>query len=348
MRQDDKQSRIDSGRRKFIKYGGTGSVVAISGLSGCLDTLGSSSDGEYPSQQMRYIVPFSEGGGTDTFARQIIPQMSEELEVSIQIDNIPGAGSLRGAGEMVRAEPDGYTFGGFNPASTPVSYMMNPQDWDMKSLKGVATYARLPFHIYTSSEVNIDSFDQLLEKYRSGEFTTVGGQQRGGVTHVMATIMKNSDEYDWQWEEYVGYDGAGPAVQAAASNEVPVSFSTDAAGLSAADSDRVNPLISLSSQGSGVFPDDPNVVDAGYPSVDYVGELSMCMWMPPETSDERIQTVADSVETAVNSDEVQEWADETGNELQYGGPEEADQILNDSFEKVHENVDVERIRNNVN
>lgn len=346
MPNNSNHSSSTTGRRQFIKYGSAGSVAALAGLSGCLDTIVGSDGSSYPSEQMRYVVPFSEGGGTDTFARQIIPRMSEALDASIQIDNVPGAGSLRGTGEMVRAEPDGYTFGGFNPSSTPVTYMMNPQDWEMTALKGVSKYARLPFHVYTSSKLNIESFDQLLEKYRSGELTTVGGQQRGGVTHVITMILKNSSEYDWQWEKYVGYDGSGPSVQAVASNEVPVAFATDAAGLSAAESGRVNPLISLSSNGSGVFPDASTVVEAGYPNIDYVGELSMCIWMPPETPNEKIQTVADAVKTAVNSEEVKQWAKETGNELQYAGPDQTKQILTNSFEKIPNKVNIKKMRNN--
>lgn len=304
---------------------------------------------EYPTQRIEYIVPFSEGGGTDTYARQIMPQVSEILGVPIQINNVPGSASLRGAGQMVRAQPDGYTFGGFNPPSTPVSYMLNPaDDWELTSLRGVCGYARTPYVVYGNPNQGFDGLSGLIEAYSNGDITNFGGQQRGGIVHVIAQIMKNNDEYGVGWQNYVGYDGGGPLVQAVASGEVPAGVTTDASGLSAAEDDRVDVLAVLSSQGSNVFPDVPSVVDQGYPNIDYVGQLTRCMWMPGETPDGPVQTMSNAVEEALQSDPVQSWSEETGNIIEYNPPEFADEVLQQSFEQIPQNVDLEEMRSATN
>ena len=346
----------DTSRRRFLTYAGTVSSLSITGLAGCTggdgdgdgDSGGGGGGDDFPSQDLRYIIPFSEGGGTDTFARQVIPVMGEELGQNIAIENIPGAASLRGTGELYYADPDGYTFGGFNPPSTPVSAMVNPPDYDITELKGVGTYARTPFVIVANPEHEIEGFEDLQERYDSGDLDTFAGKERGGVDHVLAILMRDNEEYDLSWENYVGYDGSGPAVQATVSGEVPVAISTDTAAEGAASDGRVDPVVSLSSEGTGVFPDLESVVDLGYPNIDYLGQLVRGMYVPPETPDERIQVLTDALETTLQTDEVQQWAEEAGYVIEYGEPEKAEAAVQDAFDNIPDQVNLDEVREAAN
>lgn len=335
-------------RRRVLKNAGIASAL-VTGLAGCTENLAGGGGGDgggdgYPENDLRYIIPFSEGGGTDTFARQMIPVMGEELGTNIAIENIPGAASLRGTGELYHAEPDGYTFGGFNPPSTPVSAMVNPPDFEMQELKGVGAYARTPFVIVANPEHEIEGFEDLLSRYQSGEIETFSGKQKGGVDHVLALLMRDNEEYDLAWQRYVGYDGSGPAVQATVSGEVPVAISTDTAAQGAAEDGRVDPVVSLSSEGTGVFPDLPAVTDVGYPNIDYLGQLRRCMYVPPETSDDHIQTLTEALEASLEDEELQQWAEDTGNVLEYGGPDVAETAVSDAFENIPDQVDLEEVK----
>lgn len=327
-------------RRGFLKHTGAVSAAAVMGLAGCLG----GGDGEYPSEDLRYIIPFSEGGGTDTYARQLIPEMSNELDAEIAIENVSGAASLRGTGELHTADNDGYTFGGFNPPSTPISYMVNPQDWDITELTGVGVYARTPFVIIANPEHGIEGFEDMLSRYADGDLEIFSGKERGGVDHVISLLMQNNQEYDFQWGRYVGYDGSGPAVQATISNEVPVAITTDTAAAGAVEDGRIDTVTCLSSQGTSVFPDLDNVTDHGYPNIDFVGQLSRCMYAPPGTDEEHINTLADALEAGLETDTMQEWSEETGNVIEFGGPENADAAVQDAMEQVPENIDLEQLR----
>lgn len=336
-----------SNRRQVLRNAGIASVL-MTGLAGCSGSLGGGDGGgggdEYPSEDLRYIIPFSEGGGTDTFARQMIPVMGEELGTNIAIENIPGSASLRGTGELYHADPDGYTFGGFNPPSTPVSAMVNPPDFEMQELKGVGAYARTPFVIVANPEYNIESFEDIVNRYESGELEVFSGKQKGGVDHVLALLMRDNEDYNLNWQRYVGYDGSGPAVQATVSGEVPVAISTDTAAQGAAEDGRVDTIVALSSEGSGVFPDIPSVVDEGYPNIDYLGQLRRCMYVPPETSDDHIQTLTEALEATLENEELQQWAEDTGNVLEYGGPDVAESAVQDAYDNIPDQVDLEEVR----
>lgn len=324
-------------RRGFIIAAGGGAVT----LAGCSNLTASS--GEYPSQNITYIVPFSQGGGTDTYARKIMPAASKELGVGIAVQNIPGASSLKGTGKILRSEPNGYTFGGFNPPSTPIAYLTLDPGWDMTSLVPVCTYGRTPYCIFARPGLKIEGIKDLVNHYQSGKLSTFAGLGRGGLVHVAANVMKA--EYGLAYDQYVAYAGAGPAIKAAISGEVPVVATTDTAALSAVESGDLKPVAVLSSKGSNVFPDVPSPSDAGYPSIDYIGQLTRCMFLPPETETSRRDTLANGIKTALQNDAVQQWSKKTGNIVEFGNHEQAKQALQKALELIPKKVDLDEITN---
>ena len=64
-------------------------------LALCLAALGSpalAQSSGYPDRPVRFVVAFVPGGATDTFARQIAPDLQEALGQPVVIENKPGAG----------------------------------------------------------------------------------------------------------------------------------------------------------------------------------------------------------------------------------------------------------------
>src|SRR5712692_12008269 len=63
----------------------------------------------YPSQNIRFVVPFAAGSATDTLARLLGNRMSASLGRSILVENIAGGSGTIAAMNVVRSAPDGYT-----------------------------------------------------------------------------------------------------------------------------------------------------------------------------------------------------------------------------------------------
>src|SRR5215831_15793939 len=63
----------------------------------------------YPDRPIRLVVAFPPGGATDTFARQITPELGEALGQSVVIENKPGAGGYIAWNHVAASDPDGYT-----------------------------------------------------------------------------------------------------------------------------------------------------------------------------------------------------------------------------------------------
>ena len=62
------------------------------------------------SKPIRVVVGFAPGGSTDVMARIVSLSLSESLGQAVVIDNKPGASGNIAASEVIRANPDGYTF----------------------------------------------------------------------------------------------------------------------------------------------------------------------------------------------------------------------------------------------
>src|SRR5262249_29582860 len=75
---------------------------------------GVSAQTSYPDRPIKMIVPLAAASAVDVAARIVTQKMADNMGQQIVILNLPGASGLIGAEQVARAEPDGYTIGGFN------------------------------------------------------------------------------------------------------------------------------------------------------------------------------------------------------------------------------------------
>src|SRR5436190_13472424 len=64
---------------------------------------------QFPSRNIRVVVPFPAGATTDMLARLIAQRMTESLGQSVVIENVGGGGGAIGADMVAKAAPDGHT-----------------------------------------------------------------------------------------------------------------------------------------------------------------------------------------------------------------------------------------------
>ena len=65
---------------------------------------------DFPPPQVRIVVPFTPGGGTDVITRLVAQHLAEMWKVAVIIDNRVGAGGVIGSKWAAEPAPDGKTF----------------------------------------------------------------------------------------------------------------------------------------------------------------------------------------------------------------------------------------------
>lgn len=313
-------------------------AVSLTLVAAC--TSGSSGGGDadagaaedFPSQNIDFVVPFAPGGGSDQYARQIGAQMAEILGTDIAVRNVPGAASLLGLREAMNAEPDGHTITTFNPPSSPVAQIAAGEEAgvDLQEASMIGGWGSSSYVVFAHPSVPADDLEQLLALYESGELTTLGGQGRGGPVELLAELMKT--EYDWNWQEYVAYDGGGEVLTAVLRNEVPVAITTDSTIIEQVEAGELKVLAALTEERSTSLPDAPTAVEQGFADVSVVGGITRLVAAPPGLPDSIREMLTNALQEAIESDATQEWAENTGNAVEFMSAEEAEESVQASFE----------------
>ncbi|MCE8023212.1 Bug family tripartite tricarboxylate transporter substrate binding protein [Billgrantia aerodenitrificans] len=145
-------------------YAFSTSLLLVAGFGPAPQAL--SSDVDFSGERIEWLVPFREGGGTDTWARFFAPRLSEALpgQPTLIIRNVPGGGSINGANQFdTRGKNNGQEI--FGSTASTLFYAMlgdrrasyQPQDW-------VPVFATPTGGVlYLSSDLGIDSAAELAE-----------------------------------------------------------------------------------------------------------------------------------------------------------------------------------------
>lgn len=169
---------------------------------------------EYPEKPIRFLVPYSAGGGIDVISRAVSMPLSERLKQPVLIENRPGANGLLATREAIKSPPDGYTLLIGVPATIAINPSIYKLNFDpLKDLQPVAQLAVARFVIVTSTNSGIDSLTQLIARAKAQpgqlSFASYGN---GSASHLAGQMLKTMAGVDVSHVPYKGAVGALPDV----------------------------------------------------------------------------------------------------------------------------------------
>jgi len=165
----------------------------------------------YPNRPLRLIVPYPPGGSTDPTARAYGGWLSDKFDVSIVIDNRPGAGSTIGHALGAKATPDGYTLllgtsGGL--VVSPAFGTNLPYD-SVKDFAPIGLGVYVPFLLVVHPSVAAKNTQELIDlaKAQPGKIN-FGSPGTGTPNHLGMELLKTMTGAEFT---HVPYKGGGPA-----------------------------------------------------------------------------------------------------------------------------------------
>lgn len=88
----------------------TACALALTGCStGGADAASGDACAELRGEDVSLVVPYSPGGGYDSYARLIAPTLGEKIGATVLVQNQPGAGGLLALNNLLTADTDGTT-----------------------------------------------------------------------------------------------------------------------------------------------------------------------------------------------------------------------------------------------
>lgn len=275
---------------------------------------------DYPSRPIRLVVPFAAGGPTDILSRAYAKALSDVIKQTVVVDNRPGAGGNIGIDIVAKSNPDGYTigFGTNGPLAVNVS-LFNKMPYDpTKDLAPITFFAFVPNVIAVHPNLGVKDLKDLIRvaKANPDKYSFASGGN-GTTQHLGGELLKAMADIKLV---HIPYKGEGPAMTDALGGQVPIIFSSLAAGLPYVKSGKLVPLAVTSAKRNPVLPDVPTVAEAGLPGYEATAWYGVVA--PAGTPKEIIQKLNAASIKAINSPEVSERLVASGGAAAPNSPEE--------------------------
>ena len=219
----------------------------------------------YPAKQVRLVVPFPAGGGSDVVGRIVAQKLGERVGQQVIVDNRAGAGGSIGTETVVKSPPDGYTVvlaSTSEIAINPSLYSKLSYD-TVKDLAAVAMVASTPMVVIIHPTFPVSTMKDLiaLAKAKPGAIN-VASAGTGTITHLSGELFRSMTGVTWT---HVPYKGAPAALTDLASGQVQVMFSSLPAAMAFIKINRVKPIAVSSRTRADALPQIPTVIESGIP-----------------------------------------------------------------------------------
>jgi tripartite-type tricarboxylate transporter receptor subunit TctC len=287
----------------------------------------------YPSQTIKFIVPYAPGGLPDTVARVVGQKLQERIGQSVVVENRPGGSGSIAVSALSSAPADGYTFiisDGSTFSINPILFKQaNYSDKDFAPVAPVALLARSPLFLSAHPKVPVATFKEFIDyvRARPGQ-VNYGSSGVGSVHHIAMEGVKDALKLQMT---HVPYRGTGQSVPALLGGHVEVLFSAYPSLAAAVENKSVKLLANAGPTRSPQAPDAPPIADF-VPGFDFAPIVAMVAraGTPPAI----VQKIAGEVIAVIKQPETSKQFLAGGYEPAAGGPEELGRAIASERERA--------------
>lgn len=306
-------------------------AVAALGLSAGLAPLAHANT-DYPNKPVRLIVPYAPGGATDVIGRVVAQHLSTALGQQFVVENRAGAGGSIGAGQVAKAEPDGYTvmLGAFTSHTINAALMPESVPFDInKSFEYVSIVGRVPLVFVTHPSVPAKNLTELIalakEKPGALSFASAGN---GSPQHMAVELFQRQTGTEVL---HVPYKGSGPALTDLVGGQINAMIDTVPAAQSQIQAGNLRALGTTTPERVPTLPDVPTAAEAGLPNFHISSMFALAA--PAGTPAPIVKKLNDALKDILNTQEVKDSLLAQGALATYTSPEDATKAIVEEYNK---------------
>jgi tripartite-type tricarboxylate transporter receptor subunit TctC len=255
---------------------------------------------DFPDRPVRFIVPFTPGGGVDIVARLVASKLSEMWSQPVLVENKPGAvGAI--ASEYVLQQPaDGYTIMVGVAGSHAIAKLLKPDiDYDpMRDFAGVTLISESPLICLVAPSSPFHTMKELVDYARTTP-VPFGSPGVGSQMHLIGEMFNLLYNAKLQ---HVAYRGVAPAMQDLIGGHIPMVMGEMGSSKPLVASGQLRALALTGTRRNPGLPDVPTFAEAGYPGFEVNSWFAL--FVPVATPRLVIDKIAADVTQVVHSPDI--------------------------------------------
>jgi tripartite-type tricarboxylate transporter receptor subunit TctC len=294
--------------------------------------VSSASANEWPTDDIRLVVPYAPGGTTDVLSRRVADLLQQELDANVVVENRPGAGSTVGTGRLARGGRDadhtilmaspGHTIG----AAIYPDLTYDPVD-DFVFLQNMVD---IPNVMVVPADSPYESVIEFVEAAKE-ENMTFSHSGVGSSIHMSGELFKTLTETNMT---AVPFAGSGAALPALLGGDVDVSFENMPTVLSHIRSGDLRALAVTSAERSEYLPDVPTLAEIGEHNLDqFITTAWFGLIAHSSFPEEAQSTMREALASVMEREEFLDFAEQLGAEPGRVSGEEFKQFIVEDLER---------------
>jgi tripartite-type tricarboxylate transporter receptor subunit TctC len=219
----------------------------------------------YPTQNVRLVVPAPAGSTTDLLARTLAEQLGKRWNRGTVIENISGGAMNIGARAVARAAPDGHTLLVAPPSPLSFSHVLYREPgYDPAAFVPITMLATIPNVLVVRRGLPVETMADLIAfaKANPGKLTYASGGV-GTTAHLSAEQLAARAGIKMV---HVPYRGSQPALTDVVNGHVDIFFDTLTTSVPLYRDKQVKLLGVADLERSPTIPEVPTIAESGLPN----------------------------------------------------------------------------------
>ena len=272
----------------------------------------------FPNDSLKFIIPFSAGSSTDTFARAAARHFSAQFGQPVVVENVPGAQGQIAAAKAAKAAPDGHTV--FVTSSTTHAAnasMYKKLSYDpVADFEPVAKLATLSLAMIVHPSVPAKNVQEFIAyaKANPGKVTFGSGASSSRIAGELLRIRSGIDML------HVPYKSNPEAVLGLVSGQLSLVISDLTVTMPQARAGRARALALGGAVRSPLAPELPTMKEAGV--ANYELDAWLAAFVPAKTPAAVIEKLNQAFKKALDDPEIVAVLHRAGIIPAYSSPQE--------------------------
>jgi len=292
-------------------------------LACCLGLTVGKAMAAFPEKEVKFIIPYKPGGGTDAIFRVIIQSAQEFLGEPIVPINMSGAGATKGSRFVKGAKPDGYTILGHHDGIATAFYS-GITDFSFDAFEPVSLVTQTPNVLVANYEFQFDTFAEILDYAKANPGKLTYTFTSGSTSYYFIVNLMQAAGGDLDWFRQVPIVGTGNQMKNLLGKHVDLAMGNIPSSFEYTKEKKLKFIAVANADRLEQIPDIPTFKELG---IDFAASTSRGIFAPKGTPKEVVAALDEAIKKACETKEVKDKIAKMGSVLIYKSSAEFDEFL---------------------